>query len=65
MRRLEDRLALSEAPFRDLDSLLAQRMALARQMARYKPSGDSASSGFVPPRISPEEYRKLLRELKL
>jgi len=64
-KKLEERLALSTAPFGDLDSLLAARSALARQMARYESNVGSASSGFVRPRISPEEYRELLRELKL
>jgi hypothetical protein len=64
-RKLEDRLALSADSFRDLDALLAERSALARQMARYESNIGSASSGFVPPRISPEKYRELLRELKL
>jgi hypothetical protein len=64
-RNLEDRLALSAAPFCDLDALLAQRQAFARQMAGYESNNGSAPSGFVPPRISPEEFRELLRELKL
>ncbi len=64
-RKSEDQLALSTAPFGDLDSLLAERSALARQMARYESNVGSVSSGFVRPRISPEEYRALLRELKL
>ena len=64
-RKLEDRLALSAAPFCDLDSLLAERQAFARQMARYESNIGSASNGFVPPRISPEKYRELLRELNL
>jgi hypothetical protein len=64
-KKWEDRLALSDGTFRDLDSLLAEREALARQMARHESDVCSVSSGFVPRRISPEEYRKLLRELKL
>jgi anti-sigma factor RsiW len=64
-KELEDRLVLSDAPFRELDALLAERQALARRMARYGSNDGSVSSGFVPPRISPEEYRELLRELKL
>jgi hypothetical protein len=60
-----DRLTVSDPSFRDLDALVAQQEALARQMRRYAPNADSTSSRFVPPRISPEEYRELLRELKL
>jgi hypothetical protein len=60
-----DRLDLCAVPFRDLDSLLAERNAIARQMARYESNAGPASSGLARPRISPEEYRELLRELKL
>ena len=48
-KRLEDRLALSDPSFRDLDSLLAERSALARQMARYESNLGSAPSGFGSP----------------
>ena len=61
----DDRPTLSGLSFRDLDALLAEREAFARQMVRRNSNVGSTSSGFVPPRISPDEYRELLRELKL
>lgn len=64
-RSLDDRPTLSGFSFGDLDALVAQHEALARQMRRGDSYAGSTSSGFVPPRISPEEYRELLRELRL
>ena len=63
--KFDDRPALSGFSFRDLDALVAEREAFARQMGRHDSNVGSTSSGFVPPRISPEQYRELLRELKL
>ena len=65
MRNLDDGPTLSGFSFRDLDALVAEREALARQMGRRDSPARSTSSQFVPPRISPEEYRELLRELRL
>ena len=64
-RNLDDEPTLSGFSFRDLDALVAQRDALARQMGRHDSPAGSTSGRFVPPRISPEEYRELLRELRL
>jgi len=61
----DDRLTLSGFSFRDVDALVAQQEAFARQMGRRDSNVGSTSRGFDPPRISPEEYRELLRELKL
>ena len=64
-RSFDDRPTLSGFSFRDLDALVAQHEAVARQMARRDSYGDSTTSGSVLPRISPEEYRELLHELRL
>ncbi|MGO9112547.1 MAG: hypothetical protein ACLP9L_25230 [Thermoguttaceae bacterium] len=61
----DDRPTLSGLSFRDVDALVAEREAFAWQMGRRDSNVGSTSRGFVPPRISPEEYRELLRELKL
>ena len=64
-RSFDDRPTLSGFSFRDLDALVAQGEALARQMGRRDSNAGSTSSGFGSPRISPEQYRELLRELRL
>jgi hypothetical protein len=64
-KKWDERLALSDASFRDLDTLIAQRNALARQMTYYESKAGSTSSEFSQPRISPDTFRQLLRDLKL
>jgi hypothetical protein len=64
-KALDDRLARSVPPFGELDALLAEQEARARRLARYESNFNFASSGFAPPRISPEQYREILRDLKL
>jgi hypothetical protein len=59
------RLAASIPSIRELDALLAEQEARARRMARYEANFSSASKDFTLPRISPAEYREILRELKL
>jgi hypothetical protein len=55
---------LARSGFPDLDALIAQQEALVRRMSRAA-SADESWNWVVPRRISPEEYRELLRELKL
>ena len=64
-RDFDDEPTLSGFSFRDLDALVAEREILARQMGHRDSPAGSTSSRIVPPRISPEEYRELLRELRL
>jgi hypothetical protein len=64
-RNLDDRFASTVPSLRELDALLAEQEARVRRMARYESNFSPRSSGFVPPRISPEQYREILRELKL
>jgi hypothetical protein len=61
---LDDWLVQSGISIRELDVLIAQSEAVARQMRRDSNSG-SASSELVPRRISPHEFRELFRDLKL
>jgi hypothetical protein len=63
--KFDDRFLMSSAFSKDLDTLLADRDARVRQMARYESNAGSAANGFVRPRTSPEQYRELLRDLKL
>jgi hypothetical protein len=63
-RKFDDRFSLVAPCLRDLDTLIAERESRARQMARYESSFAAASSAFASPRISPEQYLEILRDLK-
>jgi hypothetical protein len=64
-KKWENLFASNAATFRDLDAILADGELLARQTARYESNAGSASSGFARPQISPDQYREILRDLKL
>jgi hypothetical protein len=63
--KFDDQPTVLGMSFRDLDVLIAERQAIARQIDRRNANVGFASPGFASPRISPDEYHELLRELKL
>jgi len=62
-RNVDDQFVLAEPSLRDIDALLVQRESFARQMSRYESETDSAVSFTERPRVSPEAYRELMRDL--